>query len=364
MTEKKIKHLTGNLILVLVSVVVALLFCEMIARAFLFNNKISKSSQYIPSEYSEIVYEYKPHLNFYSPIHETQLITNAAGYRDKEFSTEKPDNLIRIICLGDSATFGWRIRDISLTYPQQLEKKLNKKHQGRFEVYNLGVEGYNTHHEVATLKYKALKYNPDIAILTVNFGDTGHDWITVRHGKVMNNFPQPPVLGKVIPDTLHNFLINASVLYYFADLIFINATYNDDEKLIFLDDFASKNLQQMNQDLSRFYDKKRILEFKKICKKNDILPVVAIMPWFYAPIDKNSPEYPISLELENFLKEHNIIAVNLFTSVLYENTYTDLSAAQYTELLKVNPDDSHPNEKALSIYADEIKKKLLENIKI
>ena len=52
---------------------------------------------------------------------------NSLGYRDFEYSLERPNNTFRILVLGDSMTFGQGINKTSDTYPKQLEVLLNKK---------------------------------------------------------------------------------------------------------------------------------------------------------------------------------------------------------------------------------------------
>ena len=50
---------------------------------------------------------------------------NSLGYRDFEYSQERPNNTFRILMLGDSMTFGSGIDKIPDTYPKQLEVLLN-----------------------------------------------------------------------------------------------------------------------------------------------------------------------------------------------------------------------------------------------
>ena len=51
---------------------------------------------------------------------EKDVALNSYGYRDKEYSEEKNENIFRIYSLGDSYTFGWYIPDIKNTYPKLL----------------------------------------------------------------------------------------------------------------------------------------------------------------------------------------------------------------------------------------------------
>ncbi len=57
------------------------------------------------------------------PTVQMQYTTNSLGYRDHEFSREKED-LYRIVCVGDSATFGDGVQ-LESTYSKRLEQLLN-----------------------------------------------------------------------------------------------------------------------------------------------------------------------------------------------------------------------------------------------
>src|SRR5947209_20240288 len=48
---------------------------------------------------------------------------NSDGFRDREFSPAKPAGTQRIVCVGDSYTYGWGV-DVRDSYPKQLERAL------------------------------------------------------------------------------------------------------------------------------------------------------------------------------------------------------------------------------------------------
>ena len=89
---------------------------------------------------------------------------NSQGFRDQEYSPQKPPNTIRILCLGDSSTFRGE-------YPSMLEDRLNKNFTRQnlcFEVINAGVTGYTSYQGLCMYKYKGARYSPDI--VTFYFG--------------------------------------------------------------------------------------------------------------------------------------------------------------------------------------------------
>lgn len=91
--------------------------------------------------------------------YETQI--NSDGFRTHEFTSRKDVNEIRIVCLGESSTFGFLLKDED-TYAYQLEKSLLKKLNGPVKVYNLGVSESVTLWQESILKLAIEKLDPDI----------------------------------------------------------------------------------------------------------------------------------------------------------------------------------------------------------
>ena len=87
---------------------------------------------------------------------------NSKGFRTKEFSSEKPEGLFRIICVGGSTTvIGQSNRQ---TYPALLEEKLAAKLPAfNLEVLNLGISKYGTR-DIINLAQRAVNYQPDLVI--------------------------------------------------------------------------------------------------------------------------------------------------------------------------------------------------------
>ena len=90
---------------------------------------------------------------------------NSLGYRDFEYSQERPNNTFRILMLGDSMTFGQGINKTSDTYPKQLEVLLNKGSKQKFEVINIAYPGYNTDSQLYDLYIKGFNSQPDMVFL-------------------------------------------------------------------------------------------------------------------------------------------------------------------------------------------------------
>ncbi|HBP17968.1 MAG TPA: hypothetical protein DEA08_09260 [Planctomycetes bacterium] len=68
--------------------------------------------------------------------------TNAAGFRDRPWDAARRGARWRVLCLGDSCTFGRGVHD-GEDYPSQLEPLLAER-LGEVAVFNAGVPGYDS----------------------------------------------------------------------------------------------------------------------------------------------------------------------------------------------------------------------------
>lgn len=94
--------------------------------------------------------------------------TNSLGFRDtREYSLAKPPGTFRILVLGDSVTFGHGALH-ETSYPYLLEQRLREwRPDVNWQVWNLGVPGYNTAQELAYLREVGERYAPDLVIVGV-----------------------------------------------------------------------------------------------------------------------------------------------------------------------------------------------------
>jgi len=94
-------------------------------------------------------------------------IINAAGFRDRDHTLDKPDPVYRIAVLGDEYTEAAPVA-LADTWWWQLESKLQYCgfQPGKLvEVLNFGVAGYSTAQELALLETRVMRYAPDLVLL-------------------------------------------------------------------------------------------------------------------------------------------------------------------------------------------------------
>lgn len=116
----------------------------------------------IPSDNPKLVYELNPQ---YPGI-------NSHGMRNEEFSIGELKGKYLIAVIGDSHTYSLvPLREQA--FPQKLQEYINNAvGKNNVRVINFGVGGYNTAQELEVLKYKVLKFNPDLVILQYCINDT------------------------------------------------------------------------------------------------------------------------------------------------------------------------------------------------
>ncbi|HEV2765766.1 MAG TPA: SGNH/GDSL hydrolase family protein [Pyrinomonadaceae bacterium] len=114
----------------------------------------------------------------------TAVSTNAQGLRHEGDLGPKDDGTIRVVCLGDSVTFGYRVpvvwperpQDYArdwLPYPMLLEKALREANPGRrVEVVALAVPGYTSHQGLLWLRRDLERLDPDLVTICFGWNDT------------------------------------------------------------------------------------------------------------------------------------------------------------------------------------------------
>jgi GDSL-like Lipase/Acylhydrolase family len=142
---------------VLLAIVAVLVAAELLARLLdpHYLDRVRESEVYSER------YGWRLRPGFAGALHDVPTTVNARGYRGALHPYEKTAGKTRLVMLGDSITFGTRVRDFE-TFSALLEQR-----SARYEVVNLGVEGYATDQELLLLEDEGLRYHPDVVVLNV-----------------------------------------------------------------------------------------------------------------------------------------------------------------------------------------------------
>lgn len=129
-------------------------------------------------ENPRLVYVLKPDLDvlFYGE----PLRTNSHGFRGADTAVEKRPGTVRVVGIGDSVMFGWRVKEAD-AYLWRVADELSTS-EAPWEAINTAVPGYNGVMQVEALKTLGARFSPDLVIV----------------GYVSNDFDLPNFL---LPDT-------------------------------------------------------------------------------------------------------------------------------------------------------------------
>jgi lysophospholipase L1-like esterase len=158
------RSLRGRIGLVLGATVFAAATCEVAAR-------IAFAAPPNPARQPQIAYQYDPEIRYVPLPNQRGWIddgfatTNALGFRGANPAIPKPHDLVRVVAVGDSVTFGFGVNDGD-TFCVQAEQLLRARHAGAsLEVVNLAVPGYDTRQEVTLLGRHVERLHPDVVLV-------------------------------------------------------------------------------------------------------------------------------------------------------------------------------------------------------
>ncbi|MFC1849526.1 SGNH/GDSL hydrolase family protein [candidate division CSSED10-310 bacterium] len=97
--------------------------------------------------------------------------TNSLGFRGPEFSTTKSDQVYRVVCLGDSRTFGWGVV-YQETFAAQLEKLITARDGRKAEVISAAVPGYTSYQGYLLGQREVIHWQPDVVICWFGCNDS------------------------------------------------------------------------------------------------------------------------------------------------------------------------------------------------
>ncbi|MDG1894181.1 MAG: GDSL-type esterase/lipase family protein [Fuerstiella sp.] len=150
---------------------------------------------------SERFWKLKPNITINDPDNTfwQGTVSNAQGFRCSDFDLKKTPGTLRIVCFGDSSTFGIGAR-MEDTWPAQLQQLLadgiatgsstsvDTRDVRRVEVINAGVPGYTSHQGVQHMRQKLDDLDPDIVMASYANNDFWHwdDQTDAQHAARLN----------------------------------------------------------------------------------------------------------------------------------------------------------------------------------
>jgi lysophospholipase L1-like esterase len=325
-----LKNILTGLTLMLISVVLVLVVCEILVRVAY--PTLKPSSQYDWSA------------------------------RHKGYSVARNPNTFRIVVLGDSYTFGQGVEK-DKTFPAILERMLNGMGANvKFEVVNLGFCGLNTFTEVQLLteygihpdtwapdpNYRGLAYQPDLIILEYTLNDSSTSWREpgqvkgfddrFRNGEVVLRVNGGPY-SLPLPDKVDKFFTMHSRLYL--------AVFSGYNQLLGMLGLREAGRGAIESTLSRYFDSfegwklmnNSLQQLSAIGRYTNIPVVMAIYPDMV-----NLSSYP-------FVDAHQKVKTKAESYGIPTLDLLPYFQGKNEKDFKATPFDAHPNAKAHDIAA-------------
>jgi lysophospholipase L1-like esterase len=107
---------------------------------------------------------------------------NAKGVRGPELPYEKPAGVRRVVWLGDSVTFGFRIEGFEKTFPFRVEPALEATTGVPIETVNGAVDGWSQWQQAGWLESEGVRYAPDLVIVGFVLNDVTEKFGLQRFG--------------------------------------------------------------------------------------------------------------------------------------------------------------------------------------
>lgn len=146
---------------------------EIVTRSFDLVDRLNGFPRriYAASDEPDLGYRLRPGID--TRARGVHVATNARGLRGGEIADTPPPGVRRVLVIGDSVAFGFRLEQAD-TFPVRLEHELEARDAGWWEVLNAGVEGYNTVYQRAYLRSSLLDLKPETIVLVFNLNDYDH----------------------------------------------------------------------------------------------------------------------------------------------------------------------------------------------
>ena len=316
------------------------------------------------------------------------IAINSLGARGPEFKVDKPRGERRIICVGDSYTYGMGVSD-EHTFPANLQRLIDKDYNNT-RVINYGCNGHTILHETNFIKKYGLALSPDYVLVATSINTDfneikeleynlkymptpGYNFtkFCIRKTAIGNILLKQWKSKKVKDILMHREEVSKSAVIEKGKKIaaeknkvkIATADISKVKEERIIDDFGSKKLQQASKNSADkafdiYIDK--LDELVSFSKENNFKVVYIVMPWGVKSID----EAQIG---GAYRQDDKTISVEKYLSIL-KNRYGDdiilIELMSHFNSKDLFLGDGHLNEKgnklAATVMYEKIKNLLLK----
>ena len=253
----------------------------------------------------------------------TQL--NSHGFRDEEWSPDKPAGVGRIGVLGDSFVYGWGVEDEDDRFTERLQARFDARVPGRVQVLNLAKPGWDTGDELQALGWLIDHYAIDEVLLGYVVND------------VERILPVTPDFNPTRPPICQWFNTDSSCLFeyvYYRVLVTRMPTVQNYHSWL-LKGYTDPDLWRLQQA--------RLAAMARICHERGVGLRAVLLPMLQ-PGRERFPSEMVHAKVGQCFADLGVPVLDLLPAL----------ADQDVGRLIVNRSDAHPNARAQALYAERI----------
>lgn len=236
---------------------------------------------------------------------------NDKGLRGPAIDYARSGENLRILYLGDSVTFGYRLASPQQAFPFQVEAILEPLLGKDVETINAGVGGYSPWQERVYLEQEGIRYSPDLVVVSFVLNDVTEQYGLRRFGGQGDGWQ----LQNTVSGRLERMLRQSSI-WYFARQVSARLRFGAD-----VAEGARRAESLEVEDLARRPDAAHVraawektlddlVGIVRFCEDRDIPVVLVIWPFVFQLDDPGGLSAP-QQTLARFAEENGVPVIDL-----------------------------------------------------
>ncbi|OQY46025.1 MAG: hypothetical protein B6242_08955 [Anaerolineaceae bacterium 4572_78] len=277
-----------------------------------------------------------------------QITTNGKGLRGPERDYVKPPNVKRVLFLGDSVTFGYKLEHYEQTYAHHVSRMLDDVLPVEVQEINAGVGGYSPWQEYIYLKNEGIKYDPDLVIISFILNDVTEKFDLAKFGGTGEGFQIDHTAFSLI-----EILANKVSIIYFAKRLGTYLRFGEDIQrgAIEYEILSVKELVNNpdSPDIQHAWQitLENVVKIIQFCRERDIEVMLVAFPYEFQFEDIEVLSIP-QKRLSQFAVEHDLPFLDLLPAL-----------AERMESEHKNPSDYFVDENHLSPLGNEMSSEIM-----
>ena len=170
------RNLVASMLLLLLVLLVPIVVVELALQPFTLDRQ--KTTIFVQDP--DLGWKLKPsHRGRWGDV---EVSINSKGLRGPEIPYDRTPNRSRILYLGDSVTFGYKLAPYEVTFPSRLGARVESEFGIATDSINAGVGGYSPWQYLGFLETEGLRYSPDLIVLSFVLNDVTEKFRLLRFG--------------------------------------------------------------------------------------------------------------------------------------------------------------------------------------